>query len=283
MFIKVKKSIYKLCAGKSELIPDDGSVLVIGDYAFYNNDKILNITLPRYVSSIGDFAFAECSKLQSVTVLNIAEEDEASAPIHNGVEQIGENAFLSCTKLETITLGNRVKSIGEAAFKNCSALTDIVIPEGVTEIEIHTFDLCSKLKTVTLPSTLTRIGEYAFYKCTQLKTPDIPESVTTIERSAFAGCLLSCQTIDGVTYVDNWVLEYNNGSVLRDGTVGIAEGAFDSKVPSRLTIPVTLRYVCHGCYIELIIYEGTSEQWEAIWFNEGSKLEYEEIQFSKDS
>ncbi len=57
-----------LIAGcKNSVIPTDGSVTSIGDYAFSGCSGLTNITIPASVTSIGGYAFYDCSSLTSIT------------------------------------------------------------------------------------------------------------------------------------------------------------------------------------------------------------------------
>ena len=79
-----------LIAGcKNSIIPTDGSVTSIGDWAFYNCDSLTSITIPDSVTSIGDEAFRSCSSLTSIT-------------IPDSVTSIGDWAFRFCDSLETV-------------------------------------------------------------------------------------------------------------------------------------------------------------------------------------
>ena len=66
------------------------------------------------VTSIGDFAFDQCSALTSVT-------------ISDSVTSIGNYAFRDCSALTSVTIGNSVTSIGGGAFSGCSGLTSVTI------------------------------------------------------------------------------------------------------------------------------------------------------------
>lgn len=52
---------------KSSVIPADGSVTAIGDYAFSGRRGLTSITIPAGISSIGICAFADCPDLGGVT------------------------------------------------------------------------------------------------------------------------------------------------------------------------------------------------------------------------
>lgn len=77
----------------------------------YSDKVVIPEVVERYgtsyrVTSIGDYAFAGCSGLTSVT-------------IPNGVTSIGEMAFSRCSGLTSVTLPNSVTSIGHGAFQSC--------------------------------------------------------------------------------------------------------------------------------------------------------------------
>ena len=60
-----------LIAGcKNSVIPTDGSVTSIGDYAFEGRGSMISITIPTGVTSIGDHAFYACSELTNVNFAN---------------------------------------------------------------------------------------------------------------------------------------------------------------------------------------------------------------------
>jgi hypothetical protein len=70
-----------------------------------------NTIIPNSVTSIGNFAFYDCSSLTSIT-------------IPSNVTSIGVDAF-ACSGLTSVTIPNSVTSIGGRAFGNCDELTDV--------------------------------------------------------------------------------------------------------------------------------------------------------------
>lgn len=154
--------------------------------------------IPEDIVTIGDFAFAEHTGLNS-----------ASLP--STVEVIGAQAYNGCNGLSAVTLPSNVKKIGSLAFRRCNGLTSFVVPESVTEIgqgilrecsnlvsaevkakltalEDWTFWGCSSLVDVKLPSTITEIKYGAFYQCKSLSEVVIPDNVTIIGEYAYDGC-----------------------------------------------------------------------------------------------
>ena len=151
------------------------SVTSIGGYAFYNCSSLISITIPNSVTSIGSSVFSGCSSLTSIT-------------IPNSVTSIGSSVFSGCSSMTSITIPNSVTSIGERAFSYCSSLTSVTIGNSVTSIGNHAFYECSSLTSVTIPNSVTSIGGYAFYNCSSLLSITIPNSVTSIGNHAFYEC-----------------------------------------------------------------------------------------------
>ena len=78
--------------------------------------------------------------------------------IEDGITSIGDYAFFDCSSLTSIEIPEGVTSIGEGAFSNCRNLASIEIPESVTSIGDFAFFGCgdSLEITVSCDSTLTK-------------------------------------------------------------------------------------------------------------------------------
>ncbi len=151
------------------------SVTSIGDWAFENCTSLTSITIPDSVTCIEWYAFQGCTSLTSIT-------------IPNSVTSIGDLAFDGCTSLTSITIPDSVTSIGKSAFYGCTSLTSITIPNSVTSISGSAFSGCSSLTSITIPNSVTWIGDWAFNGCTSLKSVTIPNGVMSIGEYAFRGC-----------------------------------------------------------------------------------------------
>ena len=173
------------------------SVTSIGEYAFRNCSDLTSVVIPNSVTYIGDYAFARCSGLTSVVIPNSVTSIGNSAfeycsgltsvEIPNSVTSIGAGAF-SCSGLTSVDIPESVTSIGRAAFYGCYSLTSVVIPEGVTSIEEYTFSGCQSLTSVVIPNSVTRIGDWAFDSCQALTSITIGSGVTSIGLNAFRYC-----------------------------------------------------------------------------------------------
>ncbi len=92
----------------SSVIPDDGSVITIGNSAFYGSG-IKSIMIPECITAIEEGAFCGCDNLITVT-------------IPNGITAITESAFRYCQSLNRITIPESVTFIGNYAFFGCGRL-----------------------------------------------------------------------------------------------------------------------------------------------------------------
>ena len=91
-----------------------------------------------------------------------------SISIPDYVTSIGDRAFTNCTGLTSVTIPNSVTSIGIFAFANCTGLTSVTIPNSVTSIGSYAFSVCTGLTSVTIGSSVANIGDKAFRYCTAL-------------------------------------------------------------------------------------------------------------------
>ena len=139
------------------------------------NKNLSTYTIHEKTRIIADHTFANCSRMESIT-------------IPNSVTSIGERAFYGCSSLTSIAIPDSVTSIGEWTFSDCSSLTSITIPNSVTSIGDRAFSDCSSLTSITIPDSVTSIGEWTFSDCSSLTSITIPDSVTSIEKGAFSFC-----------------------------------------------------------------------------------------------
>ena len=160
--------------GVKRIIVGD-SVTTIGEYAFSNCSSLTSVTIPNSVTTIKEYAFSDCTSLTSVT-------------IPNSVTTIGDNAFNGCTSLTSVTIGNSVTTIGKEVFRDCSSLTSVTIGNSVTTIGKEVFRDCSSLTSVTIPNSVTTIDDGTFSDCSSLTSVNIPNSVTAIGYGTFSGC-----------------------------------------------------------------------------------------------
>lgn len=222
-------------------------VTEIGACSFANNEGLTSVSIPKTVETIDFGAFENCSALHSVLLGRF-------------VSSIGEQAFADCD-LESITIPNSVTTIGNYAFLSNNRLMDVVclpivppkcgylsfadiaskcvlkvpaqsldsyteatiskefssiIPyDNVENADLFTYqgirfqikdsveNTCSVYDNqgatgdVSIPETavfdgvpykVTEIEPHAFFGCDDITSVTIPETITFISPGAFKGC-----------------------------------------------------------------------------------------------
>lgn len=148
-------------------------ITAVGAEAFAGNRYVTQVILPESVTSLGDSAFAGCTKLTNLTAF--------------GVREIGKAAFRGCPLLESVSFADRMTAAGEQAFADCAVLKELTL-DGITEIPFALCSGCGMLETLSMRD-VTVIGKNAFYQCAKLKTVYADwERVTEIGAAAFSGC-----------------------------------------------------------------------------------------------
>ena len=262
-----------LIAGcENSVIPTDGSVTSIGNYAFFECEGLSGITIPSSVTSIGDWAFYYCTNLKNIT-------------IPDSVTSIGKDAFRSCTSLKSITIPDSVTSIGDYTFYDCTSLKSVTIPNSVTSIGNYTFYDCTSLTSITIPDSVTSIGKDAFRSCTSLESITVGSGnsryhsvgnciIETASKTLIVGCKNSSIPADGsVTSIGGGAFEGCTGLesiTIPDSVTSIDKSAFSyCKSLASITIPDSVTSIGSSAFSDCesltkIIFKGTKEQWDAI-------------------
>ena len=100
----------------------------------YFGRQVKDFVLGDAITSIGTYAFAGLSYINSIS-------------ISNSVKSIGEYAFFGCG-ITTINIPNSVETINRSAFDDCDRATSIVIGAGTKEIKRFAFGEMDALKDV---------------------------------------------------------------------------------------------------------------------------------------
>lgn len=168
-----------------EYAPDGKPIVMVGKYAFLDNEYVKRVTIPDGYLYICDTAFVNCSSLHALS-------------IGAGVRWISPyDPFLHLDGLTEITVSknNEIYSSegncildksGKTLVKGFS--TTSIIPDSVTCIGQYAFSECHNLYSIQIPNSVTMIENGAFMACTNLKYIYLGESISYIGELAFATC-----------------------------------------------------------------------------------------------
>ncbi|MDR0914813.1 MAG: leucine-rich repeat protein [Oscillospiraceae bacterium] len=227
-------------------------IATITDYIGAGGDVTVPSTLGGYpVTTIGGWAFEDCTSLTSVTITNGVCEilsgafenctSLTSVTIPNSVRYIYAYVFYGCTALESVTLSDSITELYDETFYNCKSLKSITIPDGVTSIGYNAFYCCVSLESVSIPNSVTEIGFGAFENCRTLTSITIPNSITAIRDFMFMSCdsLTNITIPDSVTAIGNYAFGgcYSLTSItIPDSVATIGDYAFMGSALTSITI-----------------------------------------------
>lgn len=125
------------------------TVKIIGEEAFYKNEKLASVSIPDTVT------------------------------------EINRDAFSGCKNLEDIKFSESLIRIFDGAFSYCTSLKNIVFPESLLYIESYAFRGCSNLENFIFPKSLKTIGSGAFALCSNLTEVYLSESIERLDQGIF--------------------------------------------------------------------------------------------------
>ena len=186
----------------------------IGSYAFANCGKMVSMSLPAGITSMGGSAFEGCTGALVVNcnVPSVSASSEGAfykskfskLAIGNQVDSIGSFAFADCANLQDISLSASLDSIGANAFNNSKKIANVYVEDLESWLAIECANKESRPNTlnksvkiyvdstlltdVVMPVIVDSIAAYAFCNCADLISVTIPEAVKAIGEEAFNGC-----------------------------------------------------------------------------------------------
>ncbi len=170
-----------------------------------------DLTIPdaingNVVTSIGDYAFRDCTFLTSISV-------------SSNVTSVGHYAFENCTGLKSVEFHNPAVDIEYNAFMGCESMAD---SDGFLIVENILFGYYGAEKHVAIPGGVEVIGYCAFMNNDAVRSISVPASVTFIEKggldgknviavyvedlSAWCNAEFNCRPLDGRDFYLNGTL-----------------------------------------------------------------------------
>lgn len=183
-------------------------ITTISERAFYKDEYLSAINMPRKLELIDKYAFYGCDTLTFVRARNCSR-----------LKRIEDHAFYSCTMLAELRLPEGLTYIGPWAFAWDRILgqedTTLGLPSSLQTISTGAFAFVNHHKNLNIPANVTSIGDFAFMcdyymnnltfspgdkKLTigvaafagdnHMKSVDLSNRVAQINKCAFAGCEL---------------------------------------------------------------------------------------------
>lgn len=181
-------------------------ITTISERAFYKDEYLSAINMPRKLELIDKYAFYGCDTLTFVRARNCSR-----------LRRIEDHAFYSCTMLAELRLPEGLTYIGPWAFAWDRILgqedTTLGLPSSLQTISTGAFAFVNHHKNLNIPANVTSIGDFAFmcdyymnnltfspgdkkltigkaafFGDNHMKSVDLSNRVATIDRCAFAGC-----------------------------------------------------------------------------------------------
>ena len=210
-------------------------------------------------------------------------EVAARAKIKTRVHEIDKNGVLNFNEGITVITSSILKDISPS-------LSELHIPASVTKIEKDAFlniksidkvyieDLSKWCKIefgneysnpltyakkmyvsgeettlLNIPDETVRISDYAFFNADFITSVSIPDSVIYVGAHTFDGVSEAEENVDGIIYIDNWLINATNTAQtlnLKNEIRGIASNPGFNKIENltTITLPSTIQTIPDNCF-----------------------------------
>ena len=188
----------------------------IGESAFSGCANLVNVELPKGLTTLGPKVFWNCTNLGNMT-----EDDDTGITVDNGtsasspyepndntamgndldftkiltVNSIGFQCFSDCTSLNSVKTSSSIGALPNQTFQNCKGLTSATFDEQTKSFGASCFDGCNHLTSATIPSGST-LDSKCFQNCDAMTSLTFNGGENTIKSS----CFNSCDNLSSVTF-----------------------------------------------------------------------------------
>ncbi len=222
------------------------------------------MVIPAGVTSIGSYAFYDCTRLTGVYFLGgspapnndltVFSGDTNTVAYHlpdtsgwgalfDGLPTIPAANPSNYGDFNYLTINDQITLTGYTGPGGAVAVPDTINSYPVTTVNNNVFQTSTTLTSVTIPDSVTILGPGAFYECYNLTNATIGNSVASIGDNTFYDCFrLTSVTIGkNVTSIGNNTFRSTCGSLtsvtLPDSVTSIGSDAFQYSSLTNVTIP----------------------------------------------
>lgn len=219
----------------------------------------INTKIPDSVTALDD----GCFRGSGITAVDIP----------SSITSLSDYMFHNCTKLQKVTFMGVIDTIPMLSFDGCSKLKEINLPEGLQSIEANAFRSCKELKSITIPSSVNKINSAAFSSCYFLPSNVINNSQLDAEANNYWGATVLSSEVDGICIKGTRVLYcrsgFNKDVVIPEGVTELATKLFYRKSPTSIILPSTLTKIGSQAFqrasaLTRMDFSGTIAQWNKI-------------------
>lgn len=225
---------------------------------------ITSVTIPAWVTEVGECAFYACPALTSVVFsgpggqgTNIeknafrANEKLVTLNFASGsaAKTLGEGAFAECVLLNAVNLPASLTSVGSDAFRGCAELTELTFADSSATDASLTFgrDIvtdCAKLTALYLPKQAVNFPSYSGApQCVVTVSPDNPNFNMSSDGVIFSP--------DG-TEITSYPVNGESVFVTPEAVTKIGANAFRGRPISSITIGKNVTEIAEGAFLNCV-------------------------------
>ncbi len=264
----------------------DGTVTIVGYRGSAGAQSAQKAELPPYIENkpvvhIAPFAFSDV-KLKGEANLKLIE-----VTLPDTLETIGEGAFRGMPELQRVNIPPSVRSIGAFAFEDCVNLTDVLhdafrdLQQFVSaqadgssrllSIGERAFRGCIRLRQAFVPDSVLSISASAFQDCAGIQSVYVGLGVTIIGQNAFKGCDGVTKVVYGVSAADAQSIRINAGNevLLKENVIYMDKKA---TYTIQMASSLSLQYNTNDTLQAVVQLNGADTNGAIVWQTSNSKV-----------
>ena len=246
------------------------TVSYISDRFLFGSQTIDTIVIPNSVCGLGEYVFAGCDGLKSITIgagIKSIPNSTFSSNLHelkelsfNAVNCTSGYVLSNCNSNFQLSIGSNVKSIPPNFLQFCSSYNNtIILPEGLQLIGAFAFCGLGVSGEIELPSTIDSIGISAFSFCNNLSGikcyATIPPKLGGVIGNVNIPIKVPCNCVPAYLSADIWCnyysveemggCDFSVNITVNDPSMGTVIGSGTYSQGTTITIEATPYSGCH--------------------------------------